>query len=428
VELAKKGPGKPKREVTKRQLSRWQQQKRRQRLILGSGILVIAAVLGYLGYGVYTKVYQPLHETVITVNDASFDMNYYINTLKYYGQGQPTQYVQLLADEVVRVIQQNELIRQGAEKLGISVSNDEVDEELKSYDPPLSKDYRDLIRAEMLITKLRDEHFEHQVPLFAEQSHILAMFLESESQATEVRARLEAGEDGEGFAELASELSLESISKTRKGDLGWRPKNILAELLNTSIPADYAFDAQVGVLSQPIYDEAKTKGVGYWLIKVLEREEDSDEAYIQATLLGSEEQARGVAVRLGAGDDFSALAKEFSQHEGSKENGGDLGWLTSGTMSRAFDEFAFNSEVGLETVSEPIGDDTVVTTGGYWLVKLLDRDDNRELEDDDRLLLKAKALGEWVSSLWDEPENKIESYLDEGKKSWAILKAIRELG
>lgn len=423
--MVKKKQQKPKREVTKRQLSRWQQQKRRQRLILGLGILIIATALVIVGAGWYTTQYKPLHETVITVNDASFDMNYYINTLKYYGQGQPTQYVQLLADEVVKIIQRNELVRQGAEKLGISVSNDEVDEELKSYDPPLSKDYRDLIRAEMLITKLRDEHFEHQVPLFAEQSHILAMFLESEGQATEVRARLEAGED---FAELASELSLESISKTRKGDLGWRPKNILAELLNTSIPADYAFDAQVGVLSQPIYDEAKTKGVGYWLIKVLEREEDSDEAYIQAMLLGSEEQAQGVAVRLGAGDDFSALAKEFSQHEGSKENGGDLGWLTSGTMSRAFDEFAFNSEVGLETVSEPIGDDTVVTTGGYWLVKLLDRDDNRELEDDDRLLLKAEALGEWVSSLWDDPGNKIESYLDEGKKSWAILKAIRELG
>jgi len=422
--LAKKKQQKPKREVTKRQLSQWQRQKRRQRFILGLGILIIVAALVTVGAGWYITQYQPMHETVITVNDTSFNMKYYINMLKLYGQGQPADYLFFLADEMVIIIERNELIRQGALKLGISVSNEEVNEELKNLDLPTSRDYRDLLRVEMLKTKLRDEYFEHQVPLYAEQRHILVMFLESESQATEVRARLEAGED---FAELAGELSLESISEAEKGDIGWRPKDVLPELLNTSIPGDYAFDAQVGVLSQPIYDEARTKGVGYWLVKVSERGEDSDLVHVQAMLLGSEVEAQGVRARLEAGEDFAALAEELSQHEGSKESGGDLGWLTPGSMSPAFDEFAFNSEVELETVSEPIGDDAVVTTGGYWLIKLLDKDDNRKIEDDDRILLKAKALDEWVSSLWDDPENKIESYLDEDKKSWAILKAIEEL-
>ena len=422
--MAKKKQQKPKREVTKRQLSQWQRQKRRQRFILGLGILIIVAALVTVGAGWYITQYQPMHETVITVNDTSFNMKYYINMLKLYGQGQPADYLFFLADEMVIIIERNELIRQGALKLGISVSNEEVNEELKNLDLPTSRDYRDLLRVEMLKTKLRDEYFEHQVPLYAEQRHILVMFLESESQATEVRARLEAGED---FAELAGELSLESISEAEKGDIGWRPKDVLPELLNTSIPGDYAFDAQVGVLSQPIYDEARTKGVGYWLVKVSERGEDSDLVHVQAMLLGSEVEAQGVRARLEAGEDFAALAEELSQHEGSKESGGDLGWLTPGSMSPAFDEFAFNSEVELETVSEPIGDDAVVTTGGYWLIKLLDKDDNRKIEDDDRILLKAKALDEWVSSLWDDPENKIESYLDEDKKSWAILKAIEEL-
>lgn len=419
--MTKKKQQKPKREVTKRQLSRWQQQKKRQRLILGVGIFIIVAALVTIVTGWYTTQYRPMHKTIVTVNDTSFDMNYYIKMLKYYGQGQPANYLYFLADTVVEIIQRNELVRQEAEELGISVSNDDVDEELKSRDPPLSKDYRDLVRTEMLITKLQDEYFEHQVPLFAEQRHILAMLLESEIQAMEVRARLEAGED---FAELAGELSLEALSKTKKGDLGWRPKDVLSELLETPIPIDYAFDAQVGVLSQPIYDEEKTKSVGYWLIKVSEREEDSDMTYVQAILLSHEEEAQGVKVRLGAGEDFAALAEELSQHEGSKENGGDIGWLTPGTMNPAFDEFAFNSEVELETVSEPIRDDTVVTTGGYWLIKVLDKDDNRKIEDDDRTLLKSKALNEWVASLWDDPENKIESYLDEDKKSWAVLKAV----
>jgi len=422
--LAKKKQQKPKREVTKRQLSRWQQQKKRQRFIFGLGILIIVAALVTVGAGWYITEYQPLHKTVVTVNDTSFNMKYYINILKYSGRGQSVDFLYYMADAVVTIIQQNELIRQGAEELGIRVSKEEVDEELKNLDLPTKREYRDLVRAEMLTTKLRDEYFEHQVPSFAEQCHILAMLLENENQATEVRARLEAGED---FTELAGELSLEAISQTKNGDFGWRLKELLSDLLKTSIPVDYAFDAQVGVLSQPIYDEETTKSVGYWLIKMSEREEDSDLVHVQAILLGSEEEAQEVRARLGAGEDFAALAEEFSQHEVSKENGGDIGWSVPGTMSPAFDEFAFNSEVELETVSESIRDDTVVTTGGYWLVKVLDKDDNRKIEDDDRILLKSKALEEWVSSLWDDPENKIESYLDEDKKSWAILKALEEL-
>jgi parvulin-like peptidyl-prolyl isomerase len=428
VELAKKKQQKPKREVTKRQLSRWQQQKKRQRLIFGLGILIIVAVLGIVGGGVYNRWYipevKPLRETVIIVNDASFNMKYYINILKYSGRGQSTDFLYYLADAVVTIIQQNELVRQGAEELGIRVSDAEVDEELKNLDLPTRREYRDLIRAEMLTTKLRDEYFEHQVPLLAEQGYILAMLLENEKQATEVRARLEAGED---FTELAGELSLEAISQTENGDFGWQLKDLLSDLLKTSIPVDYAFDAQVGVLSQPIYDEETTKSVGYWLIKMSEREEDSDLVHVQAILLGSEEEAQEVKARLGTGEDFAALAEDLSQHEGSKENSGDIGWSVPGTMSPAFDEFAFNSEVELETVSESIRDDTMGTTGGYWLVKVLDKDDNRKIEDDDRTLLKSKALEEWISSLWDDPENKIESYLDEDQKSWAILKAVEEL-
>ena len=419
--MAKKGKiEKPKREVTKRQLSQWQQQRRRERIIRGIGISIIVAVFGIVGVGWYISQYQPLHQTVIKVNDTKFDMNYYVKMLKLYGGGQPSYYMYVLADEVVKRIEENELMRQGAMELGISVSNKEVDKELKSYDPPLSKDYRDVIRIEMLISRLGDEYFE--VPLFAGQRHIMAMLLESEGQATEVRARLESGEE---FGELAGELSLESLSQARNGDLGWHPKDVLAELLPTSTADEYAFSAEIGVLSQPIYDETIMKTVGYWLIEVLEREEESEEAQVQAVLLASEQQAQAVKARLEAGEDFATLAKELSQHDASKESGGDLDWLTPGTMSPAFDEFVFDPEVKLETLSEPVRDDTVVTTEGYWLLTVLDKDDNKEISSDDRDWLKGMALNEWVSSLWDDPENEIDhSYLDDEKKAWAIAKAI----
>ena len=179
------------------------------------------------------------------------------------------------------------------------------------------------------------------------------------------------------------------------------------------------------MLSQPIYDEDKVKSVGYWLIKVLERNEESDEAHVQAILLGSAEEAQDVRARLQAGENFTVLAIELSHHESSKVNGGDMGWLTPDIMGLAFDEFVFSSET--EMVSESIRDEFAWTKGGYWLVKVLGEDDYRQIEDADRDLLTSKALNEWFSLLWDNPENKIEDYLDEDKKSWAISRAIKEL-
>jgi len=419
--LTKKKVEKPQRFVSKHQLSRWEQQKKRQRIILILGIFIIVAVLGIVGVGWYIGQYQPLHQTVIRVNDTEFNMKYYVEMLKLSGGNQPAQYMQLLADNAVKSIEQNELIKQGALKLGISVSDDAVNEELKKSDLPNNDVYRDLVRSQLLARKLLDEYFEQQVPMSAEQIHLMAMLLESEAQATEVRARLE---NGEGFTELAGEFSLDYFSKTNQGDFGWHPEVILNELLPAHV-VEYTFNYEAGVLSQPIYDEEIGKEVGYWLITVLDRNEEEEEAHIKVMLLGSEAEAKEIKSRLEAGEDFAPLAKESSQLEGVEENEGEY-MLTPGMMTPAVDEFAFDPEVELETISEPIRDENVLTEGGYWLVKVVDKDENRPIEDNDRDWLKAEALNEWVSSLWDDPGNEVDdSYLDEEKKAWAIEQAMR---
>ena len=423
--MVKKKVEKPRREVTKRQLSRWQQQQRRQRIIFGLGTFIIVAVVGILGVGWFIGQYQPMHQTVIIVNDTEFNMGYYVDMLKLQGRNQPAEYMPYIADSAVNGIKQNELIKQGALKLGFSVSDKEVNKQLKDSDLPINDALRDLTRTQMLIRKLRDEYFEQEVPVFAEQKHVMAMLLESEQQANESRAKLE---NGESFAELAGELSLNALSKAKKGDLGWHPESILTESLGTSIPEGYVFSSEAGVLSLPLYDEEITKEVGYWLIKVLGKNEEDEEAHVMAMLLGSEEEAEDVRARLEAGEDFATLAEELSQYAESKENGGDLGMVTPDTITPAFDEFVFNPELEIEMLSQPIRDETVTTNGGYWLVKVVDEDDNRQIEDDDRDLLKAKALEAWVTSLLFDPENRVDdSYLDEEKKAWAIEQAMKGL-
>lgn len=430
--MAKKKAQKPRRELTRHQLTRQQQQKRRQRLFLIIGISVIAVVAGVTGGGWYKSEYLPMHETVIRVNDTEFTMGYYVDMLEVqgrvykqiYGADQAYQYLRPLASQVEQFIEQTELMRQAAADLGIVVSEHEVDEALRESATPLGRDYRELMKHDLLVQKLLDEHFEQEIPVFAEQRHVMAMFLESESQAKGTRARLVEGED---FVTLAGEFSLyDGPSQDGSGDLGWHPKGVLSESFGLSVPEEYAFSAGVGELSQPLYDEARAKDIGYWLVEVLERDEDEQGElfHVQVMLLGSEEEAQEIKAKLEAGEDFATLAKEHSQHEASKEDGGDLGWLTPDDIPENLKDFVLSVEAG--TLSEPVRDDTVVTKGGYWLVKVVDKEENRQISDEDRSFLKTKALDEWALSLWDDPENRVESYLDSEKVEWAIDRVMAE--
>lgn len=425
--MAKKKVEKPRREFTRRQLSRWQQQKRRQRIIFGSAIAVIVAVLAIVGVGVYqgwyVPQYQPLHETVIEVNDTEFDMAYYIETLEYYldAKGIPIEQLGFFTEEAVRVIQDNELVRQAAMELGITVSDDEVDEVLASVGLPSNTAYQDMVRRGMLEARLLAEYFEQQVPQYAAQRHVMAMFLESESQASEVIARLEAGED---FGAIASELSLEGMTQMQEGDLGWLPEGVLTIQMGTSLLDEAIFSLDVGVLSQPIYEETRDKGVGYWLVEVTERDMETGRAWVMMMLLSSEEEAYEVIARLEAGEDFAALVEEFSQHDASIPTGGLLEIASEGQISSTFYYAIFDPELEVGVLSGPIRDEEVVTIGGYWLVEVVEVDDNRQIEEDYREFMKASALADWIEALRDDPDTNVQSYLDEEKIQWAFMYLI----
>ena len=423
--MVKKNVEKPGRELTRRQLSHRRQQERRRRIITTVGIIIIALVVILVGVGWYLGDYRPRHETVIRVNDTEYDMNYYIRVLKLYGEGQSAENLLALTDEVANVIQQSELVRQAAEKVDITVSDNVVDAELARRNLLLSREYRDLVRPELLITKLRDEYFEKQVPLYGEQRHIMAMFLESENQTIEVEARLERWE---AFTDLASELSLESFSRDKEGDLGWLPRGILTILLGTSVVDEYAFSAEVGVLSEPVYDEDLTKEVGYWLIQVMERDEDMKDAAVQALVLSSRQEADEVRAKLEAGGDiggaFAQMAEEYSQL--AVGNKGFLKSVAPGKLTEVFDKAVFGPELELQELSEPLRDETIFTKGGYWLIKVVERDENRPLEPFDRDLLKAKALDDWISELLADETNMVESYLDNKQKMWAVERALQD--
>lgn len=424
--MAKKSVVKPKRAVTKRQLSYWKRQQRRRRIILTLGISVIVAVVGLVTAGIYYQWYlpevKPLGEKVIEVNDTRFDMQYYIDTLNFQ-LGENSYLVEIYLDYALGTIEQNELIRQGAEKLGVTVSDDEVKETLDSYEYDDTRAARDSIRASLLLEKLKEEYFGLRIPINAEHRHVMAMFLESEAQVAEVRVRLEAGEK---FAEVAGELSLESTTREEGGDLGWRPEGILNGLLGTSVLESYIFGSPVGGLSQAVYDEEKGKSLGYWLIKVIEKEEDEggERVNVQTILLSSEKEAQEALARLEAGEEFTDLAEEFSQRGIAGEKA-DMGWIVEGDMSEAFEDYVFNPETEIDVVSELIPDYTETTTGGYWLFEVLGSE-IMDISDEDKGILAIDDMDEWLLSLWGDPENTIVSYLDDEMRDFAIRKVSGE--
>jgi len=71
-----------------------------------------------------------------------------------------------------------------------------------------------------------------------------------------------------------------------------------------------------------------------------------------------------VQQRLAKGEDFAALAKEFSQDPGSANNGGDLGFAGPGVYDPAFEDALY--KLNKDQVSAPVR-----TEYGYHLIKLL---------------------------------------------------------
>ena len=426
----------PKRPMTKRQRSQFQRHRRRQRFIFGSGILIIVAVLAVIGVGMYFGWYvpdvKPLGETVLRINDTEFTMGQFVTRLEYQivqalSQGGEVNEsdVYTVAYSVAFSLKGNELARQEAQSLGITISDEEVqakiDEVLVDYDPALLEKYHEVIMDEfrvlMLQQRLFGEYFDQQVPQVADQRYVMAMFLESQSQANEVTERLEGGED---FAALSAEFCLDGYCKSQKGDLGWQFRDRLSRLVDSDILLEIAFSAETGTLSQPIYEETKIKRVGYWLVAVDFVDAEVDHAQTRLVLLSSEEEAIQVRERLENGEDFAALAEEFSQHEESRNSGGEYRVEVRGDFGAAFDDFVFDPELELGTLSQPIRDDIVTTEGGYWLIKVIGFSDNLHINEADRDALKWEALNQWYQDLLTDPDYMVEDFLDQDKLQWAI--------
>jgi hypothetical protein len=406
---------------TRRQLSRHHRQQRIQRIIYIVGAVFLALLVGFIGYGYWDVQVRPFRQPVTKINGTTYDMDYYIKFLELYSRGQDATQTSTMADNLIKIIEYNEAVRKAAPDVGISVSTDELNSTLKTLTLPDDKVYRDAVGATLLTNKLLQNYFDKQVPSSTEQVEAQALFVESTDVAKEVADRLGAGDN---FTALAPQFSLEPLTRDNGGNLGWLPKdftNILLGNLGNSALKDIPFTLEPGELSEPTFDGTVAKELGYWVVQVTEKD-DKKGSHVKGILAGSRYDAEAIRAKIVAGEDFASLVKTYSQDAASAANGGDIGWTGNNTISnRIVVGLALPLESG--AVSQPGADSTVQTKGGFWLVKVLNKDENRELDDNTRQTLKKGLFDNWITEKMKN--DSVETLLTEDQKTWALNLVVK---
>lgn len=181
-----------------------------------------------------------------------------------------------LEREVLETFIRQELIKQGAPSLGVVVTDDDVQTEydnLRSLSPS-DEDWAAFLEtnrytAEEMFAAQRDALTTQRV-----QSVLMSAYLGNVEQVNarhivvptrdEAESILERLQNGEGFATLAAELSLDSTTRDIGGNLGWFAHS---ELFYSNLE-DIAFQLEPGQIAGPI-----ATSLGYHVLETLDKAE-----------------------------------------------------------------------------------------------------------------------------------------------------------
>lgn len=256
--------------------------------------------------------------------------------------------------------------------------------------------FRDDIRKEIILSRLRDREVESRVVVTegeidnylaspqrkVEQpeeyniSHILLRVPEGASPETLMRlkaradAALDAIKRGDDFARVAASYS-EAQDALSGGSLGWRPVDRMPQLFADMLPK-----LKVGEVSDVMRSPA-----GFHIMKVVDKrggvgggdgrvsQTRARHILIKTSEVVSDAEARrrltSLKERLDNGGNFEELARSNSQ-DLSAAKGGDLGWLYPGDTVPEFEKVMNALEPG--KVSEP-----VQSPFGWHLIQVVER-------------------------------------------------------
>lgn len=131
-------------------------------------------------------------------------------------------------------------------------------------------------------------------------------------------------------------------------------------------------------------------------------------ANVQLIQTETEQNAVTAMERIEAGEDFAIVAQEVSTDTVTAEGGGNVGWVTTEQLSARYgedlDAFVFSHEVGKLGIVE--------SNGMFYVVLVLERDENGPLPSDVLTQRQNSALFDWLEEHKTSPDLEIERLLE----------------
>ena len=343
---------------------------------------------------------------------------------RYQEQGAPLPPQEILLEQVQERLIIEELQLQMGRQAGIRVGDGELNQafeniaqsnelSLEEFIQTLEaegesyEELRSQIRKEMIIQRVQRGRVGREVDITEQE---LDGFLATEGAVKELSPELFVRQilvsdqnkadqlvaeinNGENFSNLAKENS-KSSNAASGGEMGWRN---LADL--PSLFADALKSKKKGYISPPL-----KSGSGYYILKLEDKRGDLvrfEEQWnvrhvlMMTTKLRDEtftkKELEEVRDRVLAGEDFSLLAKEFSEDPGSASRGGDLDWLSLGKTAPAFEKMMLESPINeISPVFE--------SEFGFHFLQVLDK----RTEDLTEEVIKDRAYGILFARKFDE--------------------------
>lgn len=170
------------------------------------------------------------------------------------------------------------------------------------------------------------------------------------------------------FADAALQFSTDPSAKNNKGDLGFFSAFRMVYPFENA-----AFNTKMGEISMPFRTQfgyhivkptASRKGRGkikiaHIMLRVKDDASTSEKENIK-------KKAEELYAKINAGEDYSKLAREYSEDRNSARKGGEIGWINTGETFAEFDNAAFGLKEN-DAVSKP-----VKSPVGWHIIKRLD--------------------------------------------------------
>ncbi|SHH89787.1 SurA N-terminal domain-containing protein [Desulfofustis glycolicus] len=359
--------------------------KRAQSLVIQAIVVVIALV--FIFWGVGTNMMNKQEAAIIVNGEEISFQNYqqaYDRAYARIGEQFGGTIPKALADnldirgQVINQLIQEALLRQGGQAMGLRVSAREIQDEIESmvqFQDNGAFDlqrYQSLLAANRLSPKKYEQSLRHDL-LDAKTAQSLSSFVTSVSDGEiEDLYNLENETVSVAYTVVAPDRYLAGIEideealKQWYDEAGDRYKTEAAVKL-TYLPFSFTETAaKISLDDEEIsayYDQHQTQ---YQTVEsrnarhiLLKAAPDADEAIHQQQRSLAEE----VLTKARAGEDFAALASEYSD-DATAESGGELGFFNRGQMIKPFEDAVFAMQEG--EIS-----DIVQTDFGYHIIKLV---------------------------------------------------------